>query len=472
MKIYCYIVFFIAVLSGAGLAQKLSVPTVFTDHAVLQRGMPVPVWGRAEPGAQISVEFAGQKKTTAASDGGKWRVTLDPMPASAKPQTMTIHSSLDTRPLSLSDVLIGEVWLCSGQSNMEMPMQGWPKWLLKDSDSEIAAADHPLIRLYKTPMFFSRMPTGKINAQWNVCSPDTVKTFSACAYYFGLKLHQDLDVPIGLLQSAWGGTRIEPWTPACGFDGIDSLADIRRQIHPMPELGADPQKDRQFPTALYNGMLAANVPFTIRGAIWYQGESNHNEGMLYVDKTRALLNGWHKMWGTDFPFYFVQLAPFQYGDPFLPEFWEAQSEIVKQISGTGMAVINDAAVPNNIHPSDKKTPGTRLALLAEANTYGMDVVSRGPVFKNMEIKDNTLVVAFDSAEGLTTRDGTAPNWFEIAGKDKVFRPARADIEGDCVILSSPSVPEPVMMRFAWNNRAMPNLINGAGLPASAFRAEK
>lgn len=465
------LILFTAIASGNCFPTELSLPSVFSDHMVLQRERPVPVWGKADPGATVTVEFSGQKKTAVTSDHGKWRVTLDPMTANSSPQMMSVSSSLDTRHLSFSDVLIGEVWFCAGQSNMQMPMKGWPpKCPLDNTASEIAAADHPEIRLYNAPMKFSAVPEEAIDAHWNACTPETVATFSACAYYFGRKLHQDLGVPVGLLLSSWGGTRIEPWTPPCGFESVSLLQNLYQQSTNLTTL---PAIDQKTPSALYNGMVHAHIPFAIRGAIWYQGESNRGEGRLYVDKSKALINGWRKLWGYDFPFYFVQIAPFQSGneDPsIIPEFWEAQADIVKTIPNTGMAVINDCATLDNIHPPDKKDPGIRLALLAEAKTYGLDVICTGPVFQTLEKQEGKLSVVFSSAEGLTTRDGKAPDWFEIAGADRAFKPANAEIKETRIILDSPEVPNPLFMRFAWSKLAEPNLVNGAGLPASAFRA--
>jgi sialate O-acetylesterase len=453
----------------------LTLPTIFTDHMVLQQKQAVPVWGTAEPGSPVTVEFAGQKKTATADSEGKWRVDLDALKASAEPQTLTVSSPDGT--VRIADVLVGEVWLCSGQSNMQ--------WTMKNSENgtnAIAAADNPLIRLYRAPLVFSREPTEKIDAVWTACTPQTLPEFSGVAYYFGKQLQEELGVPVGLLQSAWGGSRIEPWTPPCGFEGFDSLADIREQIKNFPEgFGLDKtkaQQERQYPTAMYNAMIHANVPFAIKGAIWYQGESNRHDLMLYVDKTAALLKGWRELWGYDFPFYFVQIAPFMYGseDPsLLPAFWEAQSEIVNTIPKTGMAVVSDATTLNNIHPPNKVIPGTRLALLALGNTYGKDVVSTGPIFTKMKkplFGGSTLEIVFDSAEGLTTRDGKAPDFFEIVGEDGIFKPADAVIKGSSVILSSPEVEAPVAMRFAWHKLATPNLMNAAGLPAPAFRAGK
>lgn len=467
------LILFATIVSGNCFPAELSLPSVFSDHMVLQRERPVPVWGKADPGATVTIEFGGQSQRATAGADGNWHANLDPLSASAVPCKMKISSKWQSEiaNLEFTDVLVGEVWFCAGQSNMQMPMKGWPpKCPLDDTASEIAAADQPEIRLYNAPMKFSAVPEDAIDAHWNVCTPETVASFSACAYYFGRKLHQDLGVPVGLLLSSWGGTRIEPWTPPCGFKSVSLLLDLYQQSTNLTSLTAIDQKT---PSALYNGMVHAHIPFAIRGAIWYQGESNHGEGLLYVDKSKALINGWRKLWGYDFPFYFVQIAPFQYGSEnpnTLPEFWEAQAEIVKTIPNTGMAVITDHATLDNIHPPDKKDPGIRLALLAEANTYGMSVVCTGPVFQTLEKQDGKLAVVFGSADGLATRDGKTPDWFEIAGADRAFKPAAAGIKGNSVILESPEVLDPQFMRFAWSKLAEPNLANGAGLPAAAFRA--
>ena len=489
-------------------AQALTLPTVFSDHMVLQRGQKVPVWGTADAGVNVTVTFAGQKHASKAGSDGRWRVNLNPLKASAQGRVLTVTAGKDTQ--TFKDVLVGEVWLCSGQSNME--------WSMRQSENpkeSIAAANYPLIRLYDTPRRHASYPMEKINASWKVCNPQNVTHFSAVAYYFGRKLHQELDVPVGLLLSAWGGTRIEPWTPPVGFEGIAPLKSIHDMVQntlpsspvyqrkvkaylkaldqwradadralkegkPMALAPVFPKDvilagSQQTPTKLYNGMVYAHVPFAIKGAIWYQGESNYREGALYTDKTRALVQGWRKLWGYDFPYYFVQIAPFKYGNDApekLAEFWEAQANIVKEIPRTGMAVISDYTTLNDIHPPNKLVPGTRLALLALANDYGKNVVSRGPTFKRLEKGQGALRIHFDSAKGLKTRDGKAPDWFEIAGADGKFHKASASIQGEAVVVKSANVVKPLAVRFAWNKLATPNLVNAAGLPAPTFRAGK
>lgn len=470
-------------VAGVSIAGELRMPSVFSDHMVLQRDRALPIWGRADPGAKVRVTFGSQTKTAMADAEGRWRVELSPLAASSEGRVFAVASEHPAggERVEFGDVLVGEVWLCSGQSNMELPLGGSKKNPVLNSAAEVAAANRPLIRLYRTPKVYASAPLPRIDAQWEVCSPASARDFSAVAYFFGCKLQRDLGVPVGLLQAAWGGTSIDPWTAPGGYEGIVSLDNLRRIAENMPPLGEekDPAKMkrvRQTPTALFNGMIHAHIPFGIRGTIWYQGEHDHLDGMLYVDKTRALLNGWRKAWGYDFPFYFVQIAPFAYGeggneDPSkLPVFWEAQAEITRVVPFTAMAVISDAATPNSIHPPNKEVPGIRLALLAEAHTYGLDVVSSGPVLRKMERMDGTLRVVFDNADGLATRDGREPDCFEVAGSDGVFRMAKAVIEGSSVVIRSPDVPQPQAMRFGWDKIAIPNLVNGAGLPAGAFRA--
>lgn len=454
---------------------SLFLPAIFSDHMVLQCEKPVPVWGMATPGALVTVEFKGQKKVTDADSSGFWKVVLDPMVASSRPLEMSVKASQKSEfeTLIFFDVLIGEVWFCAGQSNMQMAFvrqkPGGP--VCDNGESEAAEADFPRIRLFNTPRKAAAQPNEKIDAQWQVCTPESIKMFSACAYYFGRKLHQDLDIPVGLILCAWGSTRIEAWIPPCGYEGDESLSYLYEKVTQSINL---PKVTAKIPGAIYYGMYAAHIPFSIRGAVWYQGENNRWEGMRYVDKTKALLRGWHKLWGYEFPFYFVQIGAYNYDEKtedMLPLFWEAQSEIAKAIPNTGMVVITDVSTLDNVHPPDKKTPGERLALLAEAKTYGMDVVCTGPEFLALEKDGNQLKVIFSSATGLTTRDSKSPDNFEIAGPDGVYKSALAEIEGQSVLLHSPDVPNPQSVRFAWNKLAQPNLINAAGLPTAAFRED-
>jgi len=501
----CLALCLVAAVSAA--RADVSLPHVFGSHMVLQRDTKIPVWGWAAPGEPVKVSLgSGPAVPALANAAGEWRVTLPPMPAGG-PHKLTVAGRTT---VVLEDVLVGEVWLCSGQSNMEWTLGGADR-----AQEEIAAAEWPQIRHLGIPKVTSAVPEKDVNAEWRVCSPATAAGFTAVGYFFGRELHRTLKVPVGLINSSWGGTRIEPWTPPAGFGAADTLADIRTRValadprtdahrarlrdylatnaawtaraqaalasgavlEPLPPYPPElaPLRGHQDPCALYNAMIHPLVPYAIRGAIWYQGESNHGEGKLYTDKTRALVEGWRGAWNQGpLPFYYVQIAPFQYGeeDPFiLPEFWEAQAA-AQAIPDTGMAVIHDVGNIRDIHPRNKQEVGRRLALLALAKTYGAkDTVFSGPVFQSMSPEGAKLRVTFDHAHGgLVTRDGKAPSHFEIIGEGTDFVPAEAAIDGSSVVLSSPACTNPVAVRFGWHKTAEPNLANGAGLPAAPFRA--
>ncbi len=492
--------FWLLLAVSASAYAGVTLPAVFTDHAVLQRDVPVPVWGKATPGEEVIVEFAGQKKTATADAAGRWSVTLDPLLANAEPQILKAGDA------TVQDVLVGEVWLASGQSNMEWEMQMKP-----DSKADIPNTAHPLLRIIEVPKTPALTPQEDVAAAWAASAPETAASFSAVGYYFGLRLHEELKIPVGMIQSAWGGTRIEPWTTLAGFESVPGLkdftADVRaklpgtdayRATHEkhltavatwsqaaqdalakqaaVPALPAQPQSltsGAGTPTALYNGMIHPLVPFAIRGAIWYQGESNHSEGFLYTQKKKALLSAWRSVFQRpDLPFYFVQIAPFQYGteDPeILPQFWQAQRECLR-IPHTGMAVITDLGEVPDIHPAQKKEVARRLSLWALSKTYGrQDIDPSGPIYASHAIENGTIRVKFHQASGgLASRDGKPLTHFELAGKDGLFHPAEAKIEGETVVLSSTAVPEPRRARFAWSKLAIPNLMDTDGLPACAF----
>jgi len=456
---------------------SLSVAAAFGDGMVLQREMPVPVWGAATPGAKVAVAFGGQVKATTGGADGKWSVKLNAMSASAENRTISISSGTDT--VVFKDVLVGEVWLCSGQSNMH--------WGVNECDvkEEAATANDPMLRIRDFSLGLAPTPQTTIkDGQWLPATPQNLgrsggglrNGFSVIAYCFGTSLRRELKVPVGLIQAAWGGSRIEPWTPAIGFQAVPALKTIADQVA-AGKLNYD---DLQQPTLIYNALIHPWATYAIRGAIWYQGESNRGDGMMYCDKMKALIGGWRQAWNQgNFPFYFVQLAPHnyeQYKQPIpalaLPEIWEAQTEAAKQITNTGMAVINDLVTDlQDIHPKNKKPVGERLARLALSRTYGFKFTDDcGPIFKAMAIEKNKIRIAFDhAASGLASRDGKPLDCFEIAGADGKFLAASAEIAGKLVIVSNPQIAEPREIRFAWNECAMPNLMNGDKLPASAFQ---
>jgi sialate O-acetylesterase len=439
------------------LAPELRLPRVFSDNMVLQHGKPLPVWGWAAPGETVKVKLGDQEAATQATSKGEWRVTLKPVAPNAEPQTLTVSAA---KTIEIKNVLVGEVWIGSGQSNMEMGMGG-----INDAQAEIAEANYPNIRLFNIPKRVEQLPAFDVNATWQICTPRQSRLFG-CRYFFGRELHKELNIPVGLIESAWGGTRIEPWTPPVGFAANPKLQDVCKAINdldnqyrqnvsqnlpqwqawtqamrqaletgtpmpPQPEAAKATLTDCQQPTALYNGMIHAIVPYAIRGAIWYQGESNNGEGMLYYEKMKALICGWRQVWSQDcFPFLFVQIAPYIYGDDkvpgTLPGLWEAQTASL-QIPNTGIAGTGDIANLRDIHPTNKQDVGKRLALWALANTYGKkNLVYSGPIYKAQKVEKNKIRLSFDHAgSGLESRDGKALNFFQIAGEDKNFVNAEA-----------------------------------------------
>jgi sialate O-acetylesterase len=487
---------------ASAAAQALNLPRVFSDHMVLQRDLPAKVWGWAEPGQEVEVAFAGQQKTAKTDAGGKWTVTLDPLKASAEPGELTVTAG--DQKVSIKNVLVGEVWICSGQSNMEWTLGG-----THNAKEAIDAAHYPLIRQFKVRLVTNPKPQKDLQGDWVVCAPATAGNFTAVGYHFGLELFKKLGVPIGLINTSWGGTRIEPWTDPEGFAVSPKLKDISdlianadqvhrqnlagkldqieswlkqsrealaQQAEPPAFPGAMPEhplsrSDR--PTAIYNAMVAPLVPYGLRGALWYQGESNNGEGMLYFEKMKALIASWRRLWGQgDFPFLFVQLAPYRYNKPeTLPAIWEAQQASLA-IPNTGMAVLTDIGNVTDIHPRNKQEVGRRLSLWALAKTYGVDGLEySGPLYQSMKVDGNKAILTFTHAGGLKSLDGKSLTWFSIAGEDRKFAEGKAEIVGDTVVVASDAVANPAAVRFGWHETAEPNFGNGAGLPASPFRTD-
>ena len=464
-----FVLLFVVLLAVSAVRAEVRLPSVIGNHMVLQRGQPVPIWGWDMPGTEVTVTLGNVKATAKADASGKWRVRLPALPAGG-PLTMTVSG---TNSVTLSDILIGEVWLCSGQSNME--------WRVRQSanpDEEIAAADHPRIRHIKIQRAPAREPQDDVPAGgWEVCSPQTVAEFTAVGYYFARYLQRELDVPIGLIGSNWGGTRIEPWTPPAGFRSVPALKDIADKLDTFPAVNNEGNVNHQSPLALYNGMIHPLAPFAIRGAIWYQGESNNGEGMLYHEKMKALIAGWRKVWQNDaMPFYYVQLAPYRYGGDRasgLPYIWEAQTATLS-VPHTGMAVTVDIGNVADIHPGNKQDVGKRLALWALAKDYGkQDICFSGPLYKAMTVEGDRVRLTFDHVcGGLVSRDGRPLTHFAIAGADERFVDAKAEIDGPTVVVRAEGVANPVAVRFGWDQEAEPNLSNQAGLPASPFRTDQ
>jgi sialate O-acetylesterase len=476
--------------SNAGSA-SVALPHIFTDHMVLQRQMPVPVWGTATPDEKVSVSFACQTKTATATADGHWSVTLDPLQTSSTPGEMTITGS---NTVKFEDVLVGEVWLCSGQSNMGKPVGTWrgmnptPNYEL-----ELADANYPLIRILQ-PQAAKReapaedfdetvRPKAYPHGGWVACNGvvlDQLK-FSAVGYFFGRKLFQELKVPIGLINSSVGGTRIEAWLAPASFATDPALVTDFEKLPVITDPAKPPR--REVAGELYNGMVAPITPYAIRGVIWYQGESNVyvNDGSAYAPKMIALINGWRLAWHQELAFYYVQLPPLKYSTTRkqvkdaeqLPLLREAQAAALK-LPHTGMIVTTDLADDlGNIHPVNKVPVGERLAAWALANDYGRkDIEVSGPMFQSMEIEGSKAILHFQHVgKGLVSKDGQPLNSFMIAGHDGKFYPANAEISGNTVVVTSPQVPNPSVVCFAWDEAAEPNFFNKDGLPAMPFRTD-
>jgi sialate O-acetylesterase len=490
------------------LTAEVSLAPLFRSGGVLQREKPVPVWGRAIAGKSVTVTFGGQTKVTTADAVGRWQVSLAPMPASAEPQVLSVTEA-GSPAVKVSDLLVGEVWIASGQSNMEMLVSQ----SRQEDQAEAAVGPVPLVRLFTVPRVLSHSRQETMTGSWSPATPEKAKEFSAVAYFFGKKLAEELKVPIGLIDSSWGGSRIEPWWAEEGLVGIEALTEMsakrlarspgfpgydkpyRKYVDSVRDWAATTAKTLDFGLAapampaapemlkvghteevgLYQAMIHPMVPYALRGFLWYQGESNNGEGMLYTSKMRALIAGWRRQFKADAaPFLFVQLAPYDYGEARttdLPGIWAAQQAALK-IPHTGMAVTNDIGDIKDIHPTNKGDVGRRLALWALADTYGKTgIIKSGPLFSEYKVTDVGIAIAFDhTGSGLTTRDGKFPSLFEIAGMDGNYLPAGAEISpsGKTLLLTNPAVPKPDRARFAWSQTAVPNLINKEGLPAAAF----
>jgi len=468
----------VAVAATFSARADLKLPAIFGDNMVLQQQMPVPVWGWAAPAAKVTVKFSSQSHATQADAEGRWQVDLTKLNASFSPQTLAIEAG-ETK--TFTNVLVGEVWLGSGQSNMEKPIgeQRGQKPCL-NAETELAAAHYPNMRLFSVGRGLSATPRADLVKfqGWRECNSNALNaiSFSAAAYFFGREIHTNLNVPVGLVESAWGGRPIEPFTPQAGFKAVPALAKFLTQ-----NLTTTTALNSNAPSVIYNAMIAPLAPFAIRGALWYQGESNRSN-TNYTDKMVALIGGWRQVWQEgDFPFYFVQVAPYRYiktnyvatADR-LPDFWLQQSRAAQRIKNTGMVVTTDLVDDlNDIHPRDKQSVGHRLALLALNQTYGQkSLTCFSPAFRDMKVVRGKAVLRFDHAEGgLRSKDGNPLTWFTIAGADKNFVPAEARIVGDTVEVSAAGIEQPVAVRLAWNQIAQPNLCNGAGLPAEPFSTD-
>ncbi len=494
--------FALALTLACTASAEVRLPSFFSDHAVLQQGVPVPVWGWAAPGEAVTVTLAGQTRTAKAGADGAWRVTLDAL-QTGPALTLTVKGQ---NTISVQDVLVGEVWLGSGQSNMAMTVNR-----CKDYEKEQAAAGLPGIRMFTVERTVGTAPKAECKGSWVVCASNTVGAFSATAYFMGRDLHRKLGVPVGLINSSWGGTPVEAWTSAEALKAAPALKPVTdswaartaapwdetkamagyekqmlawkekakiakaagKQVPRAPKKPVDPRLDSHHPANLYNAMIAPLVPFPIRGAVWYQGESNANDltAALYGAQLKALILDWRKQWGAEFPFAWVQLPNFNASDRNWPLVREGMLQTLS-VPKTGMATTMDIGEPADIHPKNKQDVGTRLALWALGSVYGQKVASTcGPLPAGHAIKGGEVVCSFSHTEGGLTAKGCELKGFVIAGADQKWLPANAKIAGDTVVVSHPEVKAPVAVRYAWAANPECNLFNGAGLPASPFRTD-
>lgn len=465
MKFARYSVCIVVVLSLVSSAlADVRLPKIFGDSMVLQQKSEVAVWGWADPNEEVTVSLGDAKATAKAGADGKWLAKLATGEAK-EPQTLTVKGKNE---IALKDVLLGEVWVCSGQSNMQ-----WTVNQADKPDDEAKAASYPQIRMFTVQRNISDKPLDDCQGTWAVCSPDTVRNFSAVGYYFGRELHKELKTPVGLINTSWGGTICEAWTckEALGKD-----SDLKHFTE--KQLTIDPAKmNPNQPSVLFNAMVNPLVPYGIKGAIWYQGESNKGRAEQYRKLFPTMIADWREHFGQgEFPFLFVQLAPYKYGnsDPReLAELWEAQLKTLSSTPNTGMCVTTDIGNVADIHPKNKQEVGRRLALWALAKTYGKsDVAFSGPLYESMAVEGYKIRLKFQHAGGGLVAEGGKPlSHFQIAGEDQKFVAAKAEIDGETVVVSADEIAKPVAVRFAWDQMAEPNFYNKAGLPASPFRTD-
>lgn len=466
-------------VSSLSADSVVSLPGVFNSNMVLQQNMDVPVWGFAPQGEKVTVTGSWGESFEATADANwKWLGKVKTPAAilgQAPKYTLTVAGSKNT--ILLDNILIGDVWVCSGQSNMEFPMTTNAPWTLgvNNYETEIAAANYPNIRLFKVPKRASSIPTTDCGGSWSECNSATVPSFSAVAYYFGKELYDDpnINIPIGLIQSAFGGSAAQAWTRQ---DVLAADAELNSKYLAPYLLNPGSYTDEYKASNLYNGMLAPIIPFGIRGATWYQGESNKEDGDMYRKLCAAMFQGWRTDWKQgDFPFYYVQVAPYAMSipEPVYAEFREVQFNMLSE-TNTGMAVTMDIGEINNIHPRNKLDVGKRLALCAKAKTYGENIIFSGPVYESSSSESGKMRIKFKTetiGTGLATSNGIAPANFTIAGSNKIFYPATAEIIGNDILVSSTLVPNPVTVWYAFSNAVITNLMNSENLPAVPFRTD-
>ncbi len=489
---------FLTAIFVSTLQAELRLPSIFSDHMVMQRGQSNPVWGWANPGEVITVQIHGQTHTTVADDVGKWRLALEPIPTGG-PYELNVSGG---REIVFSDVLVGEVWFCSGQSNMQ-----WAVGNSNDADVEVASANYPDIRLLTVPMRGRQEPQDDFEGHWQQCSPESVRWFSGVGYFFGRRLYNTLNVPIGLIDNSWGGSAAEAWVPREILEADASYADTLKTwdertadytdaVHaqkkaeyqvwidagkPDPKVSKprDPRFTQHRPGNIFYGMLHPTIGYGIRGVIWYQGETNAGRADQYTDLMTKLIQNWRDVWGQgDFPFYWVQLADFK-EESALPQDheWsylrEAQTQTLDALDHVGQAVSIDLGEGRDIHPRNKQVVARRLTRLALANDYGFNIASQSPRFKVLEFEGSFALLTFEHIEkGLYAFDTKEVLGFTIANEGGEFVPAQAEIVGRTQVkVWSDSIQTPTAVRYAWSANPICNLYDRNSLPVTPFRTD-
>lgn len=495
MRLWKFATFFVAVASP-GTHAEIKLPQILSDHAVLQRNAPIHIWGWAAPGAKLTVHFHDQTVRVTTSDLGEWSGWLEPEIAGG-PFRLAIDGD---GSVSRDDILVGDVWLASGQSNMEFPLKGFDTAPMNNSEKEIASATNPRLHLLLVPRQGALVPQTDISASWTECTPETAANFSAVAYFFGREISEKENIPVGLIDATWGGSPADSWVsmdtlgsnaalwPAFHSRALFVDGESRRQEvttleqrqdaeakaagKPVPHHRWHPNQISWLPSGLYDAMIAPLTPYSIKGFLWYQGETNSRSDRYqdYVTLFPALIQDWRTHFGQgDLPFLFAQISSFYSPQEHWGVIRDAQRRALS-IRNTAMAVTIDVGNPKNVHPADKQTVGARLALAGRGMVYGEQLEYASPSFRQVTNLPGALRVWFDHAEGLTSHG--ADDAFEVAGEDGHFVPATAKIDGQTVVVSSPKVPDPVYARYAWANDAKGALYNAAGLPAGSFTSER
>lgn len=475
---------------------------LFQDHLVLQRQSDSPIWGQANPGEEVKVSFRGSEMSGVAGPDGNWKVEI-PTGEAGGPFDLKVSGENE---IALHDILVGEVWVCAGQSNMERSIS--MEW---DGEKEIVSTEYPQIRLFQVGQAAAREPQESMKGTWKVAEPSAVGEFSAAGFYYGRELFRALDIPIGLIQATWDGSGMYSWSPRSAIEEVwepkhlksveedltESEAALRSYhqafgewmtqaevaekagspIPAPPEIPEDKRRSQDSPSRLFNGMIAPLIPYSIRGVVWHQGESDAHRAVRHTGMFPALIRGWRREWGIgDFPFYYVQLNNFMETSPEPAKskwacFREEQLEALAE-PNTGMVVTIDIGNPHDIHPKNKKEVGRRLSLIALAKIYGREIPYSGPIYRSMKAEGNKIRVEFEHTDGgLAAKGEGGLVGFAIAGQDRRYHWAKAEIEGDSVVVGNPEVPLPVSVRYGWDDNPECNLYNGANLPASPFRTD-